>query len=574
MSTDDSANLGNRSRRRPIVARAAIVLVLFLVLIAALAIREHLQSLNCRPPNDYVIDDPAQLDELYQELLEYEHESWVRRYDPKASSGGYNLVLFRRRVPLLIDMNGRIVHAWPEVRVTGRARLNRDGSLAVIGTDNLIKEYTWEGELAWHFRLDDIHDLPHHDLIRLRNENYLILVHDGQSYADYLLEVNRAGEVVWSWFVEDHVGEFPTWDPESTDPSHSNSIHELPPNRWFDSGDERFEPGNILVSARNLNTIFIIDKTSGEVVWTHSQGFDGQHEAVMLERGLRGAGLIMVFNNGLENLNDYRRSVVEAINPVSGERKWKYSSDYFFSSVGGTAQPLPRNNVLITSSHGGRVFEITGWGRIVWEWIPPYMPMRVERVAYDHCPQLAGLPTPEETQVIPEDRRPFVDTDLYAFDFRWQTDKKKINGRDRRVIRSTDGCRTLRIPLGALVRAEFGLDGERLAGRSIRGRFRLTIGEVGGTPETLMDVTLDQESDEIWHRETANIARFGLKQVEMCIETAIDGDVDDPTGIVIWSNPRILSRAERERRAARSARVSEQEKKLERQQLEALGYVD
>ena len=34
---------------------------------------------------------------------------------------------------VLVDMNGEIVPLWPEVRVGARARLNRQGRLAVIG---------------------------------------------------------------------------------------------------------------------------------------------------------------------------------------------------------------------------------------------------------------------------------------------------------------------------------------------------------------------------------------------------------------------------------------------------------
>jgi hypothetical protein len=294
----------------------------------------------------------------------------------------------------------------------------------------------------------------------------------------------------------------------------------------------------------------------------------------MVEQGNLGAGLIMVFDNGLENLADYRRSRVKAIDPVTGEQVWEYGSEYFFSAVGGTAQPLQGRNALITSSHGGRAFEIKPRGRIVWEWVPPYLPMRVERVAYDYCPQLAGLPAPAESEVIPEDGRPFVDPDLYRFDFKWQTEKKKIDGRTRRLIRSIDGCRDLRIPVGAVLRTEFGLDGERLDGRMVEARFRLTIDDHERQPETLVDVLLEESSDPLWKRQTASIARYALRQVTMCIDTEVEGDFTNQENIAVWANPQILSAADRERRTARSQRISDQEKRLREQQLRTLGYVD
>jgi hypothetical protein len=562
------------STEKPLTRRALIALVVVLLVAAVLPVRKVIRSLLCRPPALSVVDDPAQIDGRHFELLELDPSQWVRQYAPERSHAGYNLVMYRRRVPLIIDMNGRVVHSWPEVRATGRIRLNRDGSLVVIGIDNLIKEYTWTGELTWFFQLADKHDSPHHDLIRMRSGNYMVLAHDGHSYADYFLEVDRGGEVVWEWRFEDHTADFPNWDPESKDPSHTNSIRELPPNRWYDGGDDRFKPGNILVSARTLNTIFIIDKASGDVVWTYSKGLDGQHEAEMVGSGMRRPGLIMVFNNGLENLSEYRRSRVQVIDPATGELVWEYGSDFFFSSVGGTAQPLPGNSVLVTSSHGGRVFEVKGRRRIVWEWAPPYLPMRVERVPYDHCPQLAELPLPIEVPIIPEDRRPFVDSDLYSFDFKWQTERRKIDGRVRRLINLTEGCRDLRVPVGATLRTEFGFDGERLGGGAVEARFLLTIDDHERKPETLADVRLNEESDPLWKRQTVSIARYALRQVTMCIETEVEGGLPVPAEVVFWANPQILSAADRERRAARSERISEQEQRLREQQLRTLGYVN
>ena len=108
-----------------------VALVAVTILAGAFMVRRHVRSLDCRQPPLTVIDDPAQLDDLHLELLELEPENWVRRYDPELSSAGYNLVFYRRRVPLIVDMNGRVVHSWPEVRATGRVRLNRDGGAGI-----------------------------------------------------------------------------------------------------------------------------------------------------------------------------------------------------------------------------------------------------------------------------------------------------------------------------------------------------------------------------------------------------------------------------------------------------------
>jgi len=92
--------------------------------------------------------------------------------------------------------------------------------------------------------------------------------------------------------------------------------------------------------------------------------------------------------------------------------------------------------------------------------------------------------------------------------------------------------------------------------------------------ETLIDVQLDERSDPLWQRRTASIARYSLSLVTMCIETEIDGDITNPESLVMWANPQILSAADRDRRADRTQRISDQERRLRGQQLRTLGYVD
>jgi outer membrane protein assembly factor BamB len=549
-------------------------LVLFVVAALATVVVLNLRSQKeeWRPLERSEIDRPEQLDDLHTDLGDLDSEAWVRMYLPNNASPGFNLGFYRRRIPIIFDMDGRIVHAWPKVRAIGRVRLNREGRLAVIGIDNLVKEYDWDGNLTWYFQLPDEHHFPHHDLITLKNGNYLILGYDGHTHTDYLWEVNADRQVVWEWWMYDHRQSFSGWDEESTDPSHCNSIRELPLNRWFDAGDERFRPGNILVSARNLNTIFIIDKVTGDVVWQYSKDFDHQHEAVMVERGRFADGLVVVFNNGLENLHAYRRSLVQAIDPVSEQVTWEYGSELFFAYVGGTAQPLPGKNILITSGNGGRTFEITPDGRIVWEWVPSFNPMRVERVPYDHCPQLAALTPAEGDNVRRRARRPYVDTGLYRFDFRFDTEERVVNGKKRRLLRSNEGCRTLLIPPRATVKAGFGIDGESLGDRYLKATFRMTIKGEDGV-QTLIDETLASDAERLWFQRRAPLGAYAYEHVKLCIVTVVEGETDDLGELAVWANPAIDSKSQRPAKPRTEHRITEQERKLREQQLKALGYV-
>ncbi len=514
-------------------------------------------------------------DKLHLDLANLDTTSWVRQFNPAKSAGGLTLALYRRRVPMIIDMNSRIVHLWPEVRAVGRIRIDREGNLVVIGTDNLIKEYDWGGRLKWFYRLPVEEDFPHHDVLKLRNGNFLVLAREKATHTGYLHEVNRRGRVVWEWRSLDHIDDFPSWDRERKDPTHFNSIHELPENTWFDEGDDRFRPGNILVSARHLNTIFIIDRVTGEVVWQFSENLDYQHEATMIRKGDLGEGRILVFNNGRRDLNGYRRSLVQAINPTTGSVEWEYGSKFLFSSVAGTVQKLPGRNYAVNSSHGGRVFEITPAGRIVWEWVPSYMPMRVERIPHDHCPQLAALGPSEDIEVrLQGDKRPYVDIDLYRFALTEEFVTRSLAGHSRRLLRSDNECRELLIPPKPRMWTEFGIDEEALQGRWIEARFRITVDDGERPPETILDVTLNTESESPWRGRNIRLGRYTYKRITLCVSTEAEGEMEDPLSVVAWGNPLIRSLTQHPEVERSEERITEQERRLREQQLKALGYVN
>lgn len=295
----------------------------------------------------------------------------------------------------------------------------------------------------------------------------------------------------------------------------------------------------------------------------------------MVVKGEPGEGRILVFNNGRFDRNGYRRSLVQLIEPTTGEITWEYGSRFFFSSVAGTVQKLRGANYMIASSHGGRIFEITPEGETVWEWVPPYMPMRPERLAYDHCPQLAALGCPEEVEVRLEgDRRPYIDTDLYRLALTEEVTTRDIGGFSRRLLRNLDECRELLIPPGATMWVEFGIDEERLQDRWIEARFELTVQRRGEAPESVLAVELNSDSESPWRGRRVRIARFGYQRVQMCLSTEVSGEMEDPESIVAWANPLIQSPVHHPFSERKEEKINEQERKLREQQLKALGYVD
>lgn len=223
---------------------------------------------------------------------------------------------------------------------------------------------------------------------------------------------------------------------------HMNSVSTLGPNRWFDTGDERFHPDNIIISGRNTNIMAIISKQTGTLVWQLGPDYSataelkkmgwiiGQHHAHLIPRGLPGEGNILVFDNGgsagygapnpgapTGNSNALRdHSRVLEFDPITLEVVWQYTAReagfepmdrYKFSShYISSAQRLPNGNTLITEGADGRLFEVTPGHEIVWEYISPYfgkkknrnMVYRAYRLPYHWIPQVdkpGELPVPK-----------------------------------------------------------------------------------------------------------------------------------------------------------------------------------
>ena len=90
---------------------------------------------------------------------------------------------------------------------------------------------------------------------------------------------------------------------------HINSATYVGPNRWFDAGDMRFAPNNVIISSREASLMAIVGR-DGSIVWRIGPDFSasrelrairqiiGQHHAHIIPKGLPGAGNLLVFDNG------------------------------------------------------------------------------------------------------------------------------------------------------------------------------------------------------------------------------------------------------------------------------------
>lgn len=506
-----------------------------------------------------------------------EIESWLDVYYPEAAQPGYTLLLYKRRQPTLIDMNGRVVHTWPQVRVAGRARLLTDGSILAIAQDGAVRQHGWDGELLWEFRLEG-EDFPHHDLIELASGARLVLAHDMEKRLDYLVEVTRDGEVTWRWDAAEHLaGELPRAG-EVVNRTHVNSVHELAENRWWAAGDERFRPGNLLISARNLNAVYLLDKASGAVVWTYYGRLDHQHEALMVPEGRPGAGNVLVFNNGLRDLYDYRKSSILEIDASDGSTVWSYESPSFFSSTGGTQQSLANGNLLITSSRGGRIFEIDRRGKIVWQLSPSYKPMRVKRYPYDYTPQLAALGAPVEERVERRNPRRHVDEDLYTFALPHQTRAIQIGDEELRTLKESTICRRVVLPERPELTIGWGVKPRpNQPEREVEVSLAVTLKpEENGEPRVVLAreerFRLGGEGPpRLPERERIGLGEYAFQAVELCF-SALGRDDRPAPPVFFWSSP-TLRNSHREM-TEQIETVDPTVKEVQEKHLRALGYID
>lgn len=497
---------------------------------------------------------------------------WVTIYAPEYAWNGYTLAFFQQRIPILFDMNGRIVHSWPRARVKSRIRLLADGSLLGIALGKGVVQYDWDGNLTWRHDLET--GFTHHDVVRLGNGNTMLVTLPADRHSDDLLEVDRAGEVVWQWRSGNHLARYiAAKQPKAGDPTHINSVQEIPPNPWFEQGDNRFRPGNLLISSRSLNTLFLIDRQTKEVVWDFDRGLDMQHEALMAGPGFTTPGNILLFNNRYRSFYGDRQSTVLQINPLSDTTVWQFRAAGFYSPTSGAEQPLPNGNILISSSRGQRLFEITHGGRIVWEWAPPFEINRPQRYAYDHSPQLAALARPVEDPVQPLPGYRHIDEESYRFARRGSRREAVIDGVERVVLASNRDCRHLLVPATATASLAYGIDKQGLvaAGQgdaTVRFALRLRLQGSGDLIDLFgdsMDLT-----GVTWKEASVDLDRFAQQPVELCVEA--DND------LAYWAQPIISSRARRSLQLSEDdllfSELTEEELEVQKEHLEALGYIN
>jgi hypothetical protein len=153
---------------------------------------------------------------------------------------------------------------------------------------------------------------------------------------------------------------------ENGDYLHTNTVDVLDGTRTGKLPEAT--EGRVLLSFREINTIAILDLETEEIVWATHGPWLRQHDPDLLPNG----DILLFDNQGHVGPGGITRLI--EFDPVSRRIEWTYAGtaqERFESEVRSSQERLANGNTLITESDGGRLFEVTPSGEVVWSYLNP-----------------------------------------------------------------------------------------------------------------------------------------------------------------------------------------------------------
>lgn len=146
------------------------------------------------------------------------------------------------------------------------------------------------------------------------------------------------------------------------DPIHLNDADPLP--RSLGASFPEFSPGDLLVSARETNLLFILDPETLSVKWWRVGATIRQHDPDWLRDGRLSV---------LDNRTARGHSAVVELDPATAEKSVVVDGrdSGFYSRIRGNHQVLPTGGWLIASTQEGRAIEVAPDGEVALDFQAP-----------------------------------------------------------------------------------------------------------------------------------------------------------------------------------------------------------
>lgn len=316
----------------------------------------------------------------------------------------------------ILDMDGRVLHrwnvdwfrVWPDAtHLPAHVQPQREMETHIHGAvvmpnGDLVFNYEHLGlvrldrqsNIVWRLPYQTHHSVELDDRGNLwvcgqreRREADPAFPHREPVYDEFtILEVSPEGRILTEWVLSDLLrqngrdGFFYMGEPLSHtvlrgDLLHLNDVEPFP----SDMPEGFFRHGDIMVSLRNVNTVFVFNRTTGRISYVAEGMFVRQHDPDFID----GYRYSVYDNNPRAHLHPFagvRRMprpppsrgsrIVIVTAPEQTQEVYLADSPElpFFSAIMGKHQWLPDGNLLVTDSMAGRAFEVDAHGEKVWEY--------------------------------------------------------------------------------------------------------------------------------------------------------------------------------------------------------------
>lgn len=358
--------------------------------------------------------------------------------EPSRSYDGYTLITPLRGPSVhLLDWSGREIRRWtvpglPSLEKIAQnptdfflsgvlqAKLISNGNLLVGhgeadvakqqlegGSMSVLKELDSRSRVVWEYRNGRMHN----DFERLHDGTTAVIVWEDlpkefsrrvqggiprtegggatEMVSDAIIEIDQDGKELWRWSLKDHLDPV---DPQNrldaaavrSAWTHLDAVLYLPRNPL--TGTPAY-----LVSVNKLDSLLLIERQSGAILWRWGSGvLAGQHSVALAADG----ATVITFDNGVTRSHSPTShgfirgasrvlfSRVVAVDMRTNTITFTFSPGAleqgrarFYTPLNGTVQALPNGNILVSAGYSGRVFEVDpALNRVVWDYLSPFGP--------------------------------------------------------------------------------------------------------------------------------------------------------------------------------------------------------